>query len=264
MDQSLQAADFDEKVRKITGAPARTDPPAAAKGTAAVKASRGASDRSTELAWFARKAGVKLAAPAAGAKPPSKAVGIALIAALAAIVLLLAGGLAFVLLRGAGAPAPARDSGPRPNAADLPAAVADLPTTSADGLTPAEQPGAPSTPAAPSPSPEEVAASPILGDTPYLEGQKAAAQSALAQQMSEPRGLLYRDVQTVVATADGAQSVNFCGSVNSRNPKGDYIGYQRFISSADHAQVEQFMTPGEFAQAWRDRCSGDQGPQIWR
>ncbi len=122
-------------------------------------------------------------------------------------------------------------------------------------------------PLEPPPSQAETAASTPTaklapGDSAYLESQKAAAQGALEAYMPESRGLLYRDVLTVVS-AD-TQSVSFCGQVNSVNPTGAYIGYQRFISSANWAQVEDFSTPGDFSEAWRERCFGRQGPQIWR
>lgn len=252
---------FDEKVRKITGAP-EPSAPTPSSNAQAVSAGLPA-----ELAWFARKAGVKIVLPQGSdeAKPPSKGLGVVLIGAMAAVVLLLAGGLAWAL-RSAATPAAgaASDSMAMATSPDMPAAAAALPAADAAGNY--AQTASPATAVAPATDAAAPVAdsAPVTGDTPYLETQKAAAEAALAQQMSEPRGLVFRDVTTVVASSNGVRSVNFCGDVNSRNPMGEYIGYQRFISSADHAQIEQFMTPGEFSQAWHDRCSGDQGPQIWK
>ena len=103
----------------------------------------------------------------------------------------------------------------------------------------------------------------VAGDTPFLESQKASAQSALKEALSEPHGLKYQDVQTMVAGEGDTQQVSFCGQVNAKDPSGAYLGFQRFISSPDHVQLENMMAPGEFSDAWTASCSGPAGPRIW-
>jgi|GEM_PF-3565101 hypothetical protein len=132
-------------------------------------------------------------------------------------------------------------------------------------------------PASPSPAPETDLSSAVLaytapvqpqqavdGDTPALEMKRTASEAMLKEQISDPHGLVYQDVRTVLTPPEVDDGVNFCGNVNSLNPMGAYVGYQRFVSSADSAVLEHFKTPDEFEEIWRRRCSGAQGPRIWR
>ncbi len=96
-----------------------------------------------------------------------------------------------------------------------------------------------------------------------LTANKEAAEEELKARLPEIDGVQYKDVKTNLSTTDGEQKVDFCGEVNSLNPMGVYIGFQRFISSRFDARVEQGMSPGEFDQAWQARCSGTEGPKVW-
>jgi hypothetical protein len=96
------------------------------------------------------------------------------------------------------------------------------------------------------------------------EAVLAAAQDMLKSHLPENRGLMFRDVRTILASQDGQEAVTFCGQLNMQNPAGAYTGFQRFISSPADASVEQNMTPGDFAAAWSGRCAGREGPIVWR
>lgn len=96
-----------------------------------------------------------------------------------------------------------------------------------------------------------------------FESHRAAAEEELKARMPEIEGLQYRDVKTSIGAANGQPTVDFCGEVNSLNPMGVYVGFQKFISSRFDARIEQGTAPGEFAQAWAQRCNGTEGPKIW-
>jgi len=96
------------------------------------------------------------------------------------------------------------------------------------------------------------------------EAQRTSAEDQLKTRLPKTEGLLFRDVKTNLSSADGRTMVDFCGEVNVINPMGAYVGFQRFISSRLDATIEQGASPGDFNQAWRQRCTGAEGPKVWR
>lgn len=113
-------------------------------------------------------------------------------------------------------------------------------------------------------APDDEPATPASGPPPLdFASNKSAAEEELQARMPEIDGLQYKDVRTNVSVTDGQPRVDFCGQVNSLNPMGVYIGFQRFISSRFDAKIEQGVAPGEFAQAWQQHCTGQEGPKVW-
>jgi hypothetical protein len=156
-------------------------------------------------------------------------------------------------------------------------AVHPPPAAAASNAAPASASAAASDPSQPAPSEatalvdaRSVAASdaPTAADAAAraLADDQAAAQETLEARLPENKGVQYKDVRTIVSNtdADGQPRIDFCGEVNSLNPMGTYIGFQRFISSPHDAKIEQGFAPGEFDQAWRQDCTGRQGPDVWK
>jgi len=98
---------------------------------------------------------------------------------------------------------------------------------------------------------------------PDFPGLQVAAQEQVEAILPEIRGVQFRDVRTNLSTQNGQTRVDFCGEVNTRDPMGAYVGFQKFISSAEDAKIELAMAPGAFAQAWGARCTGAAGPKVW-
>jgi len=98
---------------------------------------------------------------------------------------------------------------------------------------------------------------------PDFGAEKAAAEEELKSHLPETEGLTYRDVKTNLTTVNGQSTVDFCGEVNSLDPSGAQIGFQKFIAARDDARTELGAAPGEFSQAWQKRCTGAEGPKVW-
>jgi hypothetical protein len=258
-DTPLSEPTFAEKVHRITGA-APADPDSfrrAEKPVANLPNTLKGIGRAARNAAQSDDAAAQTAPARAGGWP------LGAVVSLSALVLVIGGGLGWGLSQLWPSPPPkaAKDvAAPPPASAPeaYAAAAPDAPAAVASAAAPTNETGLADPTGLSEQTPQLV-----QGDSPFYESQKLAAQAQLRELMSDPHGLIFRDVEMVIAGSGSLQSVNFCGDVNSVNPKGDYIGFQRFISSADQAQIEQFMTPGDFSLAWRARCSGPHGPKIW-
>jgi hypothetical protein len=202
----------------------------------------------------------RTAQPGASAADPGPRVAtgwpLGAVVSLSALVLVVGGGLGWGLSRLWPSPHPK-------SATDVVAAPPASPPEAHAAEPPDEPVVVAAAPSNDTAGPSVETSQQVAGDSPFYENQKLAAQTQLMELMPEPHGLIFRDVETVITGSGSLQTVNFCGDVDSLNPKGAYIGFQRFISSADHAQIEQFMTPGDFSLAWRTQCSGLRGPKIW-
>jgi hypothetical protein len=250
---------FGQKLNEILGGPqisARPQSPPQAPAPPAQ--AQPAANFGKKLKWVERRtrrarADAGIASPGA-VNPPTRnpRARAAAVAALGVALLLAAGGVGWA----------AREAWPTFNQATDDAHPSPPMTMASPAGAPVQPASTPPT-SSTDPSPEEPQAH-VAGDTPALEMKKTAAEAMLKEQISDPHGLIYHDVQTVLGRADSDGDINFCGAVDSHGPMGDYLGYQRFISSPGGAVLERFKTPGEFEQIWHDRCSGTHGPRIWR
>lgn len=78
----------------------------------------------------------------------------------------------------------------------------------------------------------------------------AAAEDRVRTHLLDPSSAEFFDV--VYSAESGIPAV--CGSVRARNGFGGMAPAQRFISGGDTALEREFISPEEFAEAWRLLC----------
>ena len=81
-------------------------------------------------------------------------------------------------------------------------------------------------------------------------GVTAKGKNAVRQILKNPGSATFRNVY--VTEIRGRETV--CGEVNSRDSKGDFVGYQRFYSQGEPENTFLQSTGYDFSVSWQIYC----------